>query len=825
MQLLLQCMDACCAPAATGHGPAQPPSAPPAPCCSSSASTPSGHHAPPSAQMAGDLGLAAMSNSYPCASQACGFDLGWDAVPCADPGCSSAPCTEAGCVASAPPPHSDGSGLASSSSFVSPASVPGSSVGPSAAPVAPPAAPPAATPVQAQADHSASFPFNMPLNEMLLHICCSDHNDQSVGLPLTLSSTGANDWLALASSLTHGAHAPQSLHHHPQDMSHSSASTSDPVPVQPQVAHGQAAPGPLDLLRSASAASAPPSQVCNDFSFPSSVPCPSNGEAHQSGTSVNASGNGEQLLLDPVLFDPSTVCTSPSCLDPAWLFFDAPHGSCTMDQPHVHQAEPDLDDTADDDEGDDIDGEVDVNDPEASIAAGALEGAHPSSTGGPTPSAPSGGVFECQWGACRAQYRSAHRLIEHVQRKHLDLLLPQAVVDKTTAAALLARRGRRRKAPAPHVHPRPHAHFHPPHGDVLHPHLVLHNAPPHIHQAPVPRPAACSQSPGAQHAHGPTEHKLSDEGQSRSHTHPHSHPHSHVHDAHSHARVPDYVHPHLKSEQEMPPPALANTEGQITPPHPGKRESVPPLESSGASPGSSRPPTPGSERSPAAIRPLAGEAGDVPEKHACCWGTCQAQFDSLDELNSHLSQEHVGSGKSSYRCEWRGCSRAAQGEEGAFKQRQKLQRHLQTHTNFRPFVCTVCNAAFGEATGLSLHMRTHSGQRPFACDWPGCDKRFATSGSLVNHLRVHRGDRPFACPICGRAFAEASNLSKHKKTHTGEKRYACRICNKFYARSDQLARHMRGHEMKSDDGESAGMKRSPTPLDRTGSPKRAHAEA
>lgn len=250
---------------------------------------------------------------------------------------------------------------------------------------------------------------------------------------------------------------------------------------------------------------------------------------------------------------------------------------------------------------------------------------------------------------------------------------------------------------------------------------------------------------------------------------------------------------------------------------PSRPNSVPPLESCTGSPRSSRPPTPRSERSSVGVRGLASqeedsstlvsvvndgahndtEEPDKSGKHACGWGTCRAVFGTLDELNSHLSRDHVGRGKSTYRCEWRGCARAAQGEEGIFKQRQKLQRHLQVHTHFRPFVCTVCHAAFGEATGLALHMRTHSGQRPFACDWPGCDKRFATSGSLVNHLRVHRGDRPFACPICGRAFAEASNLSKHKKTHSGERRYACMICHKSYGRSDQLARHMRLHESQT----------------------------
>lgn len=45
---------------------------------------------------------------------------------------------------------------------------------------------------------------------------------------------------------------------------------------------------------------------------------------------------------------------------------------------------------------------------------------------------------------------------------------------------------------------------------------------------------------------------------------------------------------------------------------------------------------------------------------------------------NHLSVEHVGSGKAGYVCEWEGCDRCD--ESKGFAQRQKVMRHLQTHT-------------------------------------------------------------------------------------------------------------------------------------------------
>jgi uncharacterized Zn-finger protein len=166
---------------------------------------------------------------------------------------------------------------------------------------------------------------------------------------------------------------------------------------------------------------------------------------------------------------------------------------------------------------------------------------------------------------------------------------------------------------------------------------------------------------------------------------------------------------------------------------------------------------------------------------------------SAGDLMEHLSEVHVGRGRDSYRCLWDGCG----GSEGRlFSSRQKVLRHLQSHTGHRPFVCQVCGQSFSEAAPLAAHMRRHTDDKPFVCDFPGCNKAFAISSSLTIHKRTHNGEKPFVCAHCGKGFVEASNLTKHVRTHTGERPFACNHpgCGRAFSRPDQLKRHMLVHE-------------------------------
>ncbi|KAF8892055.1 hypothetical protein BD779DRAFT_1610244 [Infundibulicybe gibba] len=184
------------------------------------------------------------------------------------------------------------------------------------------------------------------------------------------------------------------------------------------------------------------------------------------------------------------------------------------------------------------------------------------------------------------------------------------------------------------------------------------------------------------------------------------------------------------------------------------------------------------------------------DTHQCHWRSCGQTFQTCDELTAHLTAVHVGAGKAHYECYWGKCNR--HGDHG-FTSKQKICRHLQSHTGHRPFQCKICLQNFSEAATLQQHMRRHTQEKPYKCDYPGCGKSFAITGALTIHKRTHNGHKPFKCTYCDRGFAESSNLSKHLRTHTGARPYSCAEpgCTKCFARPDQLTRHMSVHRKKN----------------------------
>ena len=95
-------------------------------------------------------------------------------------------------------------------------------------------------------------------------------------------------------------------------------------------------------------------------------------------------------------------------------------------------------------------------------------------------------------------------------------------------------------------------------------------------------------------------------------------------------------------------------------------------------------------------------------KHSACrWKGCQEIFKSPESLTMHLADVHVGSGHSSYECHWADCDRQ---ENKSFSSKQKVLRHLQAHTGYRPFKCEQCGQFFSEAATLQQHVRRHTNE-------------------------------------------------------------------------------------------------------------------
>ncbi|KAI1383196.1 uncharacterized protein F4822DRAFT_68273 [Hypoxylon trugodes] len=191
-------------------------------------------------------------------------------------------------------------------------------------------------------------------------------------------------------------------------------------------------------------------------------------------------------------------------------------------------------------------------------------------------------------------------------------------------------------------------------------------------------------------------------------------------------------------------------------------------------------------------------------QHLCRWVVsgqkepqriCGHVCDSAHSLQDHMSEEHLPSmnNKTKYRCLWENCPRLT---EKVFASRNKLRRHLTTHTAYKPFKCDTCGESFSAQQALDQHIRTHTGETPYKCDFEGCEKAFKQKSALTMHKRTHTGERPLECDICGKRFCESSNLSKHRKTHSPEFKFGCEEpgCGKRFNRVDQLRRHEAIHE-------------------------------
>ncbi|MCJ1426675.1 hypothetical protein MMC29_004578 [Sticta canariensis] len=156
----------------------------------------------------------------------------------------------------------------------------------------------------------------------------------------------------------------------------------------------------------------------------------------------------------------------------------------------------------------------------------------------------------------------------------------------------------------------------------------------------------------------------------------------------------------------------------------------------------------------------------------CMWLTdessgqvCGKTFSDGNELQLHVDQEHVWTREGNTTgvvllCHWLDCKRNGK----PLQNKEKLRRHLFTHTGYWIACCSFCSKQFNNTVALENHERVHTGEKPFACK--DCEQCFATDAALTIHKRHHTGEKPLSCPVCGYASADSSNMAKHKKSLT-----------------------------------------------------------
>jgi general transcription factor IIIA len=125
------------------------------------------------------------------------------------------------------------------------------------------------------------------------------------------------------------------------------------------------------------------------------------------------------------------------------------------------------------------------------------------------------------------------------------------------------------------------------------------------------------------------------------------------------------------------------------------------------------------------------------------------------------------------KCTWEGCERL-------LDKPARLESHLRSHKNERPFVCSYpsCNKSYMEAKHLTQHVKgSHIKEKTHQCKWEGCKKAFLTATRLRRHIGSHEGRERFRCngyPPCDQAFRKHHTLQSHiRAAHLGLAPYYC----------------------------------------------------
>lgn len=129
-----------------------------------------------------------------------------------------------------------------------------------------------------------------------------------------------------------------------------------------------------------------------------------------------------------------------------------------------------------------------------------------------------------------------------------------------------------------------------------------------------------------------------------------------------------------------------------------------------------------------------------------------------------------------------------------FARQMDLERHMNSHSEDRPYKCTYCEKKFKHPYVLKRHQKeicksrelkkatevAKETQRPAPQPPPPSDA--LTEGKI--------------CPICSRILPVTADIAKHLRSHTEERPFICLTCEKGFKYRDTLKKHqiIHGHE-------------------------------
>lgn len=165
-----------------------------------------------------------------------------------------------------------------------------------------------------------------------------------------------------------------------------------------------------------------------------------------------------------------------------------------------------------------------------------------------------------------------------------------------------------------------------------------------------------------------------------------------------------------------------------------------------------------------------------------------------------------------FHCHFKECGKS-------FPRQARLDDHLNTHTNHRPYKCDMCEKSYMRNSHLTVHKKNHF-LPEFRCERCGymchtrdrltkhirscvehqcriCDKKYRKKMWFEAHVRSHheknfsRSKKEYICGYCKFTFYKQSNLKVHiRSVHLVMKPFKCG-CGREYAHNASLDKHKR----------------------------------
>ncbi|XP_034043650.1 uncharacterized protein LOC117525830 [Thalassophryne amazonica] len=125
------------------------------------------------------------------------------------------------------------------------------------------------------------------------------------------------------------------------------------------------------------------------------------------------------------------------------------------------------------------------------------------------------------------------------------------------------------------------------------------------------------------------------------------------------------------------------------------------------------------------------------------------------------------------------------------------KQYLSSPTKYKGPFCPICiNKRFRDKNKLARHMRTHTKEKPFMC--PICSACFSQSYHMTRHLRNQHGADQYVCSKCGESFESHSDLQSHKRTHI-QRFLSCSVCDEKFIDNDIFVNHVKSHNKEQTD--------------------------